>query len=51
MSLIDRLHGHLVHSQRVRVLSDHFAELISQNSLVLDVGGSSARNRGTGGLR
>jgi 2-polyprenyl-3-methyl-5-hydroxy-6-metoxy-1,4-benzoquinol methylase len=38
MSLIDRLHSHLVHSRRVRVLSDHFAELISQNSLVLDVG-------------
>jgi ubiquinone/menaquinone biosynthesis C-methylase UbiE len=38
MSLIDRLHSHLVHSRRVRVLSDHFAELIPQNSLVLDIG-------------
>jgi len=38
MSLIDRLHGGYVHSRRVRVLSDHFAELIPQSSLVLDVG-------------
>ena len=31
-------HGKLVHSRRVRVLANHFADLISQGQSVLDVG-------------
>ena len=38
MSLMERLHGHYVHSRRVRVLCDHLSELIPSNGRVLDVG-------------
>lgn len=38
MSLIDRLHGGYVHNRRVRVLSDHLAQLIPANARALDVG-------------
>ena len=35
---MERLHGHYVHSRRVRVLCDHLSELIPSNGRVLDVG-------------
>lgn len=35
---MERLHGHYVHSRRVRVLCDHLSELIPRNGRVLDVG-------------
>ncbi len=38
MSFINRIHSEQVHHQRVRVLSDHLAELIPQNARVLDIG-------------
>ena len=38
MSLMERLHGHYVHSRRVRVLCDHLSQLIPSNGRVLDVG-------------
>ncbi len=38
MSLIEHVHGGYIHHRRVRVLSEHLAELIPQNARVLDVG-------------
>jgi len=38
VSLVDRLHGGYVHNRRVRVLSDHLAQLLPANARVLDVG-------------
>jgi SAM-dependent methyltransferase len=38
MSLLDRLHGDIVHSRRVAVLARRLAELIPQGASVLDVG-------------
>jgi SAM-dependent methyltransferase len=38
MSLLETIHGGYVHTRRVRVLGDHFAELIPQDAQVLDVG-------------
>src|SRR6266516_1981263 len=38
MSLLDRLHGDIVHSRRVAVLAQRLAELIPQGASVLDVG-------------
>jgi len=38
VSLIESIHGGYVHNRRVRVLSDHLAELIPQDARVLDVG-------------
>lgn len=38
MNLIERIHGGYVHERRVRVLSDHLAKLIPQDSRVLDIG-------------
>jgi SAM-dependent methyltransferase len=38
MSLIERIHGEYVHKRRVRVLSEHLANLIPQDARVLDVG-------------
>ena len=38
MSLIEHIHDGYVHHRRVRVLSAHLAEIIPQNSRVLDVG-------------
>ena len=35
---MERLHGHYVHSRRVRVLCDHLSQLIPSNGRVLDVG-------------
>jgi SAM-dependent methyltransferase len=38
MSMIDRIHGGYIHKRRVRVLSNHLAELIPRDVHVLDVG-------------
>jgi len=38
MNVIGSFHTAYVHSRRVRVLSEHFAELIAPNAHVLDVG-------------
>jgi SAM-dependent methyltransferase len=38
MPLLDRLHGNLVHSRRVTVLSERLAPLFPQGGRVLDVG-------------
>ena len=38
MPLLDRLHGNLVHSRRVTILSQRLAPLFPQNARVLDVG-------------
>ena len=38
MSLLDPIHGGLVHRRRVRVLAKHLAELMPQDARVLDVG-------------
>lgn len=38
MTLTDRLHGQHIYRRRVRVLSDHLAELIPEGARVLDVG-------------
>jgi SAM-dependent methyltransferase len=37
-SNLGKLHGHVVHSRRVRALAAHFAELVPQNHSILDVG-------------
>jgi len=38
MGLIDKVHGSVVHTRRVRVLADHLAPLFPQGAKVLDVG-------------
>lgn len=38
MNFLDRFHGGYIHQRRVCVLSEHLADLIPQNSRVLDVG-------------
>jgi SAM-dependent methyltransferase len=38
MALLERIHGGYVHNRRIRVLSDHLAELIPPRAQVLDVG-------------
>jgi SAM-dependent methyltransferase len=38
MAILDRVHGNLVHSRRVRVLADWLVRLLPQNAKVLDVG-------------
>jgi len=38
MSLIERIHGDYIHNRRVRVLGDHFIDLIPKTARVLDVG-------------
>ena len=38
MSVIERIHDARVHGRRVRVLTGHLAELLPQNSHVLDIG-------------
>ncbi|MCG8584022.1 MAG: class I SAM-dependent methyltransferase, partial [Pirellulales bacterium] len=38
MSVIDRAHGSLVHSRRVRVLAEKIADILPQDASVLDVG-------------
>jgi len=38
MAILDRLHGDLVHTRRVRVLSRQLSKLVPQNATLLDVG-------------
>ena len=38
MSWVETIHGRYVHDQRSRVLSGHFAKVLPENVLVLDVG-------------
>jgi ubiquinone/menaquinone biosynthesis C-methylase UbiE len=38
MTFIDQIHGKYVFNRRVRVLSDHLAELLPQNARLLDLG-------------
>ncbi|HSI32306.1 MAG: class I SAM-dependent methyltransferase [Phycisphaerae bacterium] len=38
MGLIDKVHGGVVHTRRVRVLADRIAPLFPQNARVLDIG-------------
>jgi SAM-dependent methyltransferase len=38
MSWVEAIHGRYVHDRRSRVLSDHLAQAVPENGLVLDVG-------------
>lgn len=46
MSVLDRLHGDMVHTRRVRVLVQHLAPLVPRNATLLDVGCGDGRLAG-----